>query len=489
MKQVYNPFLPLSEYVPDGEAHVFGDRVYLYGSHDREDGTAFCMLDYVVYSAPVNDLTDWRREGVIYSAKRDPLYGKNRKYLYAPDVVQGNDGRYYLYYCMAGDTAADGYLNPVSVAVCDTPAGKFTYLGNVRTPDGMPYMKHLMFDPAVINDGGTIRLYSGTRFIFHEETDPELRKEYLGRIPKLFGREMTLDEAAEYYGAYTCTLADDMCTMTSDMVRITPVISKDTSWEEHPFFEASSIRKIGEKYYFVYSSAQMHELCYAVSDYPDRDFVVKGTIVSNGDIGYHGRAEKDRVALTGNNHGSIAHINGKWYIFYHRHTHATSYSRQACAERIELLPDGTIPQVRITSCGLNGGPLRAEGSYPAPIACVLTNGQMSHEGNGRTRARLPQITNRKSERYITGIADRTTVGFRSFLFEKDVTVCLGLRGTAKGRMCLSDDFGEIAHTDVDLDSLSWQRLTIPCTLRGEHALYFTFQGKGRLDLLDVRFCD
>ena len=33
IKQVYNPYLPLWEYVPDGEPHVFGDRVYLYGGH------------------------------------------------------------------------------------------------------------------------------------------------------------------------------------------------------------------------------------------------------------------------------------------------------------------------------------------------------------------------------------------------------------------------------------------------------------------------
>jgi hypothetical protein len=35
-RQVYNPFLPLHEYIPDGEPHVFGDRVYLFGSHDKE---------------------------------------------------------------------------------------------------------------------------------------------------------------------------------------------------------------------------------------------------------------------------------------------------------------------------------------------------------------------------------------------------------------------------------------------------------------------
>ena len=32
---VTNPYLPSWEYVPDGEPHVFGSRVYLYGSHDK----------------------------------------------------------------------------------------------------------------------------------------------------------------------------------------------------------------------------------------------------------------------------------------------------------------------------------------------------------------------------------------------------------------------------------------------------------------------
>ena len=70
--QVYNPFLPINECIPDGEPHVFGDRVYLYGSHDKEGGETFCMLDYTVYSAPVDDLSDWRCEGVIYRAAQDP---------------------------------------------------------------------------------------------------------------------------------------------------------------------------------------------------------------------------------------------------------------------------------------------------------------------------------------------------------------------------------------------------------------------------------
>ena len=95
--QVFNPFLPIDEYIPDGEPHVFGDRVYLYGSHDKEGGETFCMLDYTVYSAPVTNLKNWRKEGVIYRATQDPDYNE-RQYMYAPDVVRGNDGRYYLYY-------------------------------------------------------------------------------------------------------------------------------------------------------------------------------------------------------------------------------------------------------------------------------------------------------------------------------------------------------------------------------------------------------
>lgn len=122
-KQIVNSFLPLNEYIPDGEPHVFGDRVYLFGSHDKEGGDRFCMLDYVVYSAPVDDLTDWRCEGTVYRAKQDPFLKAARSEqhacLAAPDVVRGNDGRYYLYY------ATDGFKSPIKVAVCDKPAGKY----------------------------------------------------------------------------------------------------------------------------------------------------------------------------------------------------------------------------------------------------------------------------------------------------------------------------------------------------------------------------
>ena len=62
-KQAFNPYLPSWEYIPDGEPYVFNGRVYVYGSHDFYNGYVFCMGDYVCWSAPVDDLGNWRYEG------------------------------------------------------------------------------------------------------------------------------------------------------------------------------------------------------------------------------------------------------------------------------------------------------------------------------------------------------------------------------------------------------------------------------------------
>lgn len=66
------------------------------------------------------------------------------------------------------------------------------------------------------------------------------------------------------------TLESDMVTLKTEPIELMPSVftSKGTGFEGHEFFEASSIRKVGERYYFVYSSVNSHELCYAVSDKP-----------------------------------------------------------------------------------------------------------------------------------------------------------------------------------------------------------------------------
>ena len=90
-QQVFNPYLPSWEYIPDGEPYVFGDRVYVYGSHDSFGAPIFCVKDYVCWSVPVTDLSDWRYEGVIYRKNQDPSNKLGIRCLYAPDVTQGPD--------------------------------------------------------------------------------------------------------------------------------------------------------------------------------------------------------------------------------------------------------------------------------------------------------------------------------------------------------------------------------------------------------------
>lgn len=485
-RQAVNPFLPLSEYIPDGEPHVFGDQIYLFGSHDKEAGETFCMLDYMGWSAPVDDLGNWTCSGSIYSATQDPLYDPEKMpHMYAPDVVQGNDGRFYLYYCMSGYAGKGGYHNPVSVAVCDTPDGKYEYLGVVRNPDGTPMWRYVCFDPAVINDNGTIRLYFGT-------TAP-----WLDAIPFKHGRvkaySMVFGRTKEQLravpegitGAYCVTLADDMLTVVDSPKRVDNTIS-GSDYKNHGFFEGSSIRKIQDTYYYIYSSLNNHELCYATSQYPDRDFVYGGTIVSNGDIFYQGRNPKDRLNHTGTNHGSIECVNGQWYVFYHRLTHQSDYSRQACAEKITFLPDGSIPQVEITSCGLNDGPLKGEGTYPAAICCNLTNGKMQHGSNLKRKYDAPMVMYKDGERLVGNIGNHTRIGYKYFALDGAKKLTLSLRGTFKGTVEVLTEFDGIPMASISIEpSENWRSFEARFSLPGgTYPIYLRFVGKGKADLIE-----
>lgn len=356
-KQVFNPYLPNDEYVPDGEPKVFGDRVYVYGSHDRFNGEFYCVNDYVGYSAPVDDLSDWRFEGVIYKKDQDPLNPDGKYNMFAPDVVQGQDGKFYMYYGM-------DFINQISVAVAVKPEGPFEYYGAVRHPEGTLLGENstdaFQFDPGVlVDDDNRVWLYTGFG------PSQEFRKMF----EEHFGQ--TIGEC----GNYVTELEADMLTVKTDPVQLIPNNwdSEGTGFEGHAFYEASSIRKFNGKYYFIYSSELSHELAYAISDYPDKGFVYGGSLHSNGDIGYQGNSEE--VNYWGNNHGSVAYINGEYYIFGHRQTNYTEFSRQGVAEKLQMTADGRFEMAEMTSCGLNQGPLRGTGSYPAAIACQLYSGR------------------------------------------------------------------------------------------------------------------
>ena len=92
--------------------------------------TKFCMNGCACWSADVSNLKQWRYEGVIYRRDQDPRMKDGTRQLWAPDVVRGKNGGYYLYYCPDGDGEAIG------VAVCEEPAGTYEFYGIVHDKEG-----------------------------------------------------------------------------------------------------------------------------------------------------------------------------------------------------------------------------------------------------------------------------------------------------------------------------------------------------------------
>ncbi|MGT2667104.1 family 43 glycosylhydrolase [Streptococcus rifensis] len=453
-KFITNPFLPLDEYVPDGEPKLFGERVYIYGSHDRANGSSYCELDYVSWSAPKDDLTNWQYEGVSYRRVQDPENTSGDRPLFAPDVAQGPDGRYYLYYALVG-------LTHISVAVSEFPQGPFDYYGKVTYSDGSLPKQGLAFDPAILVDGSEIYLYYG----------------FTPLTPFKGFSDKVINE-----GAYALELEQDMLTIkTGKVTLIAPgaQYSTETSFEKHPFFEASSIRKIEDWYYFVYSSIHGHELCYATSRHPLGPFEYKGVIISNTDIGYQGNLKMKNVQ--GNNHGGILTVANENYIFYHRHTHGTHYSRQACAEKIKIDKiNGVIDQVSVTSCGLSSTSLPSQGSYSAGIACQMYNA---------TQDSFPYLVENNLTHYVTEIENHSILCFKYFNVEKSKSLEITLRGgEGKAYLYTTENLSDIPTSMTFMSSDIWQKIVLPIEEVGSKViLNLKFQTDTILELLKIKF--
>ena len=481
-RQAFNPYLPTWEYVPDGEARVFGDRVYIYGSHDRFGAPFFCLNVYVCWSASVDDLTDWRCEGVIYAKRQDPRNRRGLHPMFAPDVVRGPDGRYYLYYTLS-------FLGLMSVAVCDDPAGRFEFLGYVRFADGHEWGTRsgepFPFDPGVlVDDDGAVYLYSG----------------FATTIPRALTRGKNLTNE----GGVVLQLEPDMLTILRGPTLLFPAAGRLGAFADHAFFEASSMRKVDGRYCFVYSSQHNHELCYAMGESPFGPFEWGGTLVDIGDVFLPGSpGERDAVNYLGNTHGSILNLGDQWYVFYHRQTNRHSYSRQACAELLARRDDGGFAQSEVTSCGLNGGPLRGRGRYPAAIACHLSSrtGAARYDSPLR-RLRLrshPYLTqdapdaSRTESQYVANLRDGAVVGFKYFDLTGVRRIELEVRGRFSGRILASTtpDFARIRGTTA-IESRSRALTTASLAFEeidGASALYFRFDGRGAADFLGFSLFD
>ncbi len=359
-----NPYLPLNEYIPDGEPRVFGDRVYIYGSHDRAGSDQFC--DYVLkcWSAPLDNLEQWTCHGDIFRVTdtrdypSDISWNTKDTYLFAPDVVE-KDGRYYLYAYIVNAKGC--------VAVSDRPEGPFKLISRYKydIPDEICCNGWFIDPGAFVDDDGKVYIYCGFERSFLAEINPDNMYEVLS------------GSCIEHF------------------IPCKPTEEGGFDTEDKCFFEAASMRKVGDTYYMIYSPKRGSRLAYATAKSPTGPFTYKGYIVDNG-VDYPG----------GNNHGSIALINNQWYIFYHRMTNNTIMSRRACVEPIEILPDGSIPTVEMTSLGFSKS-LNPYRQIPAEIACVLKGGAFISERDIFTRV-------------ITDITDGCVIGYKYFDFGEDL---------------------------------------------------------------------
>lgn len=333
-----NPYLPMWEYIPDGEPYVFDDpdspgkkRVYIYGSHDSMI-TGYCGRELVTWSASVDSLDRWRYDGVIFEVKKNSNgeYLHQEKWgdvLYAPDVAEKveTDGTktYYLY-----PNNQCGGRNGM-VAKSKRPDGPFEVI-NWNSENPNENIGDLRFDPAVfIDDDGRVYGYWGFEEAYAAELDP---------------------------------------TTMATVKPGTQVMKNYINHHKEPgifrFFEASSMRKIKDKYVLIYSRytgdgefglpTSNYTLAYAYSNSPLGPFVYGGTIIDGRGRDVDNLARPIATAtINGNTHGSICEINGQWWVFYHRQTGLDEFSRQAMVAPIE---------VQVTE-GIHGKVYISEGEY------------------------------------------------------------------------------------------------------------------------------
>lgn len=330
-----NPYLPLWEHLPDGEPRVFEDpdqpgkyRVYIIGSHDVRF-TSYCGPDIRAWSAPVEDLTNWRDEGSIFTY---PIEGQ-WDVMYAPDLVEikRKDGtkEYYLY------PHSRGRFREAMVAKGSRPTGPFTPVN--MNEDGTKTLPGSIFgfDPAVYVDYITDPKDPDFETGFRAYGFWGFQRSSAGQLdPKTMYSLRPGTEIIPYF-----IPASSRYGVVKDPAGTTyPALFPGEDLGSFNFFEAASIRKIGNKYVWVYSgysgpeyglSSTNSALRYAYGDSPLGPWKSGGVLVdSRGPV----LNEDGTALLTGysghNTHGSVQLINDQWYVFYHRAPRGFGFARQ-----------------------------------------------------------------------------------------------------------------------------------------------------------------
>ena len=342
-----NPYLPLWEHLPDGEPRVFEDpdqpgkfRAYIIGSHDVTY-TAYCGPDIRMWSAPVEDLSQWRDEGPIFTWFVQGQWDT----MFAPDLVETVDkatGKktYWLY------PHSRGWRRVPMVCKGDRPNGPFVPVN--LTADGTQCVPGSLidFDPSVFIETITNKkdkvFDKGFRayvfYGFQHSTACELDQNTMFSkregtelidpfIPASSADGRLLDKAGSEYKA----------------------LYQGQNPLDFNFFEASSIRQVGNKYVMVFSGYSGKEyglgntnsaLRYAFGDSPLGPWRSGGVLVDSRGVVENEDGSKLITTNFGHNtHGSIQEINGQWYVFYHRPPRGFGNARQAMVAPVKITWD------------------------------------------------------------------------------------------------------------------------------------------------------
>lgn len=284
------------QYSADPTARVFGDRVYLYPSHDIISPVAperrwFSMADYHVFSS--TDLTDWTDHGVILDQKQVPWTNHEGYAMWAPDCV-GHHGRYYLLF-PSGLASERGF--GIGIAIAPSPIGPFT--SAAKPLDGVRGI-----DPCMLQTS------RGESYLFW----------------------------AGNGGITVARMNDDYQSLAEAPKTITGL---PEGFKEGPFaFERNGLFYL--TFPWVRQKNSTETLAYAMSKSPEGPYTFKGLIMD----------EWPDKCWT--NHHSIVQYRGQWYLFYHHNDYSPSFDkcRSVRIDSLNFRPDGTIVKVKPTLRGV-----------------------------------------------------------------------------------------------------------------------------------------
>jgi len=286
-----NPLVP--GYFADPTIRKFGDTFYLYAT---TDGTGGGRGPSQVWTS--KDFVNWTLQ---------PMNWPTTPFIWAPDVVQGDDGRYYMY-----------YSQPCQIygGVSDTPVGPWTSL----LPNNAPVVPDHLIKPVITLDGQILRNDDGARYMY-------------------WGTWGVFKDS----GCGVGKLKADMKSF-SDLSLVPNTDAKD-------FFEGPFPLKRNGVYYLMYSSGSCHtdSYCvqYAMGKSPTGPFKFgpNNPILSTS-------ADK---TVHGPGHHSVLQLGDDYYIVYHRHDNPytpNGMHRQVAADRLFFEPDGSIRKVVPTHTGV-----------------------------------------------------------------------------------------------------------------------------------------